>query len=403
MADRLLELELAAPKPFPDVSARHAQLRILVRLHGAPLGFLRLRNEGQDLVAEEIADQAAAAFAPAIWADLEARRWPEIQPANGAQPVIPISAVVCTRDRAEQLAGCLDALASQCYSSHEIVVVDNASRDDATQQVCRAKNVRCVVEPKPGLDLARNRGLAEARHPVVAFTDDDARPDDRWLAALASAFASPDVAAVTGLVVPAELETNAQWMFEDLYGGMGKGYRLTVHSCRGRKMVYRPETYGVGCNMAFRRDALVRIGGFDPALDVGTTTGGGGDLDILQRLIEDDATIVYEPGAIVRHTHRRTLRKLRRQLFDNGRGYSSVLWACLLRARGTERLRVTRRYWSWIWSWHVRRIVRRMLRRERLNMKLLLAELAGAPLGPLLYHRARRQAARIDRRAGERP
>jgi hypothetical protein len=162
-------------------------------------------------------------------------------------------------------------------------------------------------------------------------------------------------------------------------------------------MGYQPEQHGVGCNMAFRREAIAALGGFDPALDVGTATGGGGDLDAFQRLIEADAAIVYRPDAVVRHVHRRSLGALRRQLFDNGRAYSSVLVAALVRARGLERLRVVVRYWRWIVSWQLRRIGARLLGREQLPLSLLLAELAGAPLGPVAYVRARR----VARRSGE--
>jgi glycosyltransferase involved in cell wall biosynthesis len=401
MPDRLLELELTDLKPLPDVSTRHGEIRILIRLDGTPLGVLRVNNDGRELQPAALAEQAAAAFAPTIWAELESRRWLSSSALERATDLPAISAVVCTRDRAGQLAGCLDALAAQSHPAYEILVVDNSSRDDATVELCRVRGVRCVVEPRPGLDWARNRGLAEALHLLIAYTDDDARPDRGWLAALAAEFASGDVAAVSGLVAPAELETAAQMIFEDVYGGMGKGYHTVVHSRRGRAMVYAPEQYGVGCNMAFRRDALDRIGGFDPALDVGTRTGGGGDLDVFQRLIEADATILYTPSAIVRHMHRRSLPKLRRQLFDNGRGYSAVLWACLLRARGLDRVRVVRRYWSWIWGWHLRRILRRILRREELRLKFLLAELAGAPLGPLVYWLARRDASRLVAGTGE--
>ncbi len=331
---------------------------------------------------------------------MEAERLRQTNDVPAAQP--EISVVICTKDRPKELEGCLTALGAQRYPQYEVLVIDNASQGDATRQVAERWSARYAREDRPGLDWARNRGLAEARSSIVAFTDDDARPDGGWLDGVAAGFSSDDVQAVTGLVVPAELETRAQRVFEDAYGGMGKGFRVLIHSRRGRAMTYRPERYGVGCNMAFRREALERLGGFDPALDVGTVTGGGGDLDLLQRLIESDAAILYRPDAIVRHAHRRTMRKLRRQLFDNGRGYSAVLWACFLRARGLERLRVVWRYWNWIWRWHLRRIGRRVIRREQLPFRLLMAELAGAPLGPFAYTRSRRGAARIARSEGAR-
>ena len=257
---------------------------------------------------------------------------------------------------------------------------------------------RYVHEPRPGLDWARNRGLAESGHPIVAYTDDDARPDPEWLPGLAKGFAS-GVDVVTGLVVPAELETLPQYLFEDAYGGMGKGFQLVLHSRRGKRVTFAPNQYGTGCNMAFRKDALERIGGFDPALDVGTPTGGGGDHDAFQRILETGGALLYRPDAVVRHIHRRSLGKLRGQLYDNGRSYSAVLWACMHRARGRDRLRVVYAYWKWIRWWHLRRIVRRLFGREEMPMRLILDELRGGLLGVPLYWRARVKADKLAKAA----
>ena len=200
---------------------------------------------------------------------------------------------------------------------------------------------------------------------------------------------------MTGLVAPAELETEAQWLFEDVYGGMGKGYRPRLYCRRGMRVTFTPNIYGTGCNMAFRRDTLLRLGGFDPALDVGTPAGGGGDLDMFQRLIEDGAALVYRPDALVRHVHRRTVEGLERQLFDNGRAYSAVLWKCLLRARGVDRIRVLRTYGRWFYWWHFKRALRRIRKHESMPMPLIRAELVGGLLGPFLYRRSRRHARRV--------
>jgi glycosyltransferase involved in cell wall biosynthesis len=254
--------------------------------------------------------------------------------------------------------------------------------------------VRYVVEPRPGLDWARNRGLAEALGPIVAYTDDDARPDPGWLLALERGFVSDDIGAVTGLVAPAELETRAQMLFEAVYGGMGKGFDVQIFSRRTGRATFRPETLGVGCNMAFRAETLRKLGGFDPALDAGTPSGGGGDLDVLQRVIESGGAILYTPDAVVRHIHRTTTHALRAQLFDNGRAYGSVLCAGFLRARGRNRLRVVVRAGRWLVQWHLRRIVRRLLRRERLPLRFLLAELRGALASPVYYALSRRAARR---------
>lgn len=101
----------------------------------------------------------------------------------------------------------------------------------------------------------------------------------------------------------------------------------------------------------------------------------------------------------MRHVHRRSRTALRRQLFDNGRGYSALLFAALLRARRAERARVVARYWKWVASWQLARIAKRLVGREQLPLELLLAELCGTPLGPFVYLRARRSARRPARGA----
>jgi len=309
-----------------------------------------------------------------------------------------ISVVVCTRDRPDVLDGCLRALAVQEYREYEVIVVDNASRDERTREVAEAHRLRYVHEQRPGLDWARNRGVDAASFDIVAFTDDDARPDTRWLAAVGRGFASSGVHAVTGLVAPAELETTAQWLFEDVYGGMGKGYRPRLHCRRGMRSTFTPNIYGTGCNMAFRRNTLRALGGFDPALDAGTLAGGGGDLDMFQRVIESGGALLYRPDAVVFHVHRRTPEGLRRQLFDNGRAYSAVLWKCLCRARGLDKLRVLRTYGRWFYWWHLRRAIRRARDLEEMPIEMIRAEFVGGVLGPVLYALARRRARRLDDR-----
>ena len=396
MLCKFLEVDLEGSCELPPISAHYDWLRLLIRVRGRPIGYLDLDNDPAQLEPSTVRARAIAAFSEKIWEALLPERWKHTPPDDVPdQPAV--SVIICTRNRPELLKGCLAAVSAQQYPNYEVIVVDNAPTDTSTRQVAERFDVRYVVEPRGGLDWARNRGLTESAAPIVAYTDDDARPDPRWLEELVAGFTSVDIEAVTGLVVPAELETEAQVLFEDGYGGMGKGFTPALHSSRGwKKIGYHPERCGVGCNMAFRRDALERLGGFDPALDVGTATGGGGDLDIFQRLVETGAVIAYRPDAIVLHKHRRTWAALQRQLFDNGRAYSATLWATLVRARGPARLHVMGRYWHWLWHWHVRRIVRRLFRRgEPMPLKFLLAELRGALLGPMVYTLARRHARRL--------
>lgn len=300
-----------------------------------------------------------------------------------------ISIVVCTRDRPFLLEECLSAMARLDPPPGEVVVVDNASVSGATGEVAARFDVTLVTETVAGLDRARNRGLQTASGEVVAYLDDDARPDTRFVSVLSSAFSHPDIAAVTGLVRPAELDTHPQIAFERLEGGMGKGYsrRLFVGGDVGLH-VYR---VGVGTNMALRRRVLDELGGFDPRLDVGTATRGGGDLDMFWRVLRSGGVILYEPDLVVRHLHRPHRQGLIEQLRDNGTAYSAFLESCRASdpALGPA---VRRERWLWHWRRHVLRSMRALLTGDLLELQLALAEWEGSRSGAAaLYYETHRQ------------
>jgi GT2 family glycosyltransferase len=296
-----------------------------------------------------------------------------------------ISVVVCTRDRPVELARCLHSLRMLEGPEHEVVVVDNASRDDAARQVVEATPFRYVREDAPGLDRARNRGIATARYDVIAFTDDDVEVEPGWLTALATAFADPGVAGVTGRVLPAAQETPAQRLFQ-LYGnGMDKGEQPRLFDGRalGPAELLRAQAVGVGANMAFRRPALEAIGGFDPVLDVGTPAAGAGDLDAFHRLLRAGFLLRYEPAAQVRHHHRRDFDGLRRQIRHNGRSYGVYLLK-IWRDGALPRPAVARYALGW-GTWLAGRLALGLLGRRRLPLSLLWAEARGAAEAPRVF------------------
>lgn len=375
-------VDLEAPAEILWGTKGYGSARLLVRSGRQPLGEVTLGL-----------DPNAHAVPPAVLEDALADLRPVLpMPRAAADPARPpISVVVCTRDRAGPLRRCLAQLARLRYPTWEAIVVDNASRDDATREAVAATAFRYVREDTPGLDWARNRGIAEARYDIVAYVDDDAFADEHWLEGLAHGFRDPAVGAVTGLVLPAELETRSQHLFED-YGGMGKGFRPRRFSGRTLSPVQllRAQDVGVGTNMAFRREVLERLGGFDTALDVGTPACGGGDLDMLHRVLADGGEILYEPGALVRHQHRRDDRGLETQVRNNGRSYGVYL------IKRFREGRVPRRKVLWFAAWHwgrwlAGRPLRRLLRGHRLPMRLLLAELSGALGAPLAWRRTCRR------------
>jgi GT2 family glycosyltransferase len=154
---------------------------------------------------------------------------------------------------------------------------------------------------------------------------------------------------------------------------------------------------GVGANMAFRREALERLGGFDTALDVGTPAGGGGDVDMFHRLLAAGMTLRYEPMALAWHRHRRDLGALRRQLYFNGVSYGVYLFK-VWRSQTLPGRIVAGYGLHWASRWLVGRLVGRLLGRERLPLRLIIAELLGAMHSPWAFVASRWSDRRLRRR-----
>jgi glycosyltransferase involved in cell wall biosynthesis len=296
-----------------------------------------------------------------------------------------ISVVVCTRDRPRSLRRCLASLTRLDPGASEVIVVDNASRTEETREIVTMTPFRYVREERPGLNWARNRGAGEARYDIVAYVDDDVRVDPGWIRGIARGFRSPDVDAVTGLVVPAEMETRPQHLFE-IYGGMGKGMvaRRFQRASMSHRGLIHVQDVGVGANMAFRRPLFQNLGGFDTALDVGTPSCGGGDLDMFQRVLVSGGTLRYEPSAVVWHYHRRDFESLRRQLYCNGRSYGVYLIKNWRDGRIGRIPLSSFVLFQWL-PWLVGRLGLGIFWRHRLPLRLLWAEFRGAIDSPWAY------------------
>jgi O-antigen biosynthesis protein len=232
------------------------------------------------------------------------------------------------------LRKCLDALLAGETVPEEIVVVDNAPTQPGTAAVPRELHagrtaIRRVAEPRPGAARARATGLDAAGGDVVVFIDDDILVDRAWLTAIVDAFAADRrVAAVSGLIVPLELETPAQVWLEQ-FGGYGKGFRRRVYDLDEnrsdeRLYPYSAGIYGSGASMAFLTDALRAAGGFDHRLSF-----GGEDLDLFLKVILAGHQLVYEPAAIAWHHHPSEYHSLRRTMFLYGAGLTALMtkWA----------------------------------------------------------------------------
>jgi GT2 family glycosyltransferase len=246
-----------------------------------------------------------------------------------------ITAAVCPRNRPDQLGRALDSLVGQSPSPAEVLVIDNAPVDSSTANLVarRFPEVRYLCEPIPGLDFARNRALQAATGDVVAFLDDDAVAGPGWCEALRLVFETrPNVAVCTGRVEPLVLETPAQLLFER-NGGFGRGDRpIRLPEDAGRALHGLPApliawavSVGSGCSYAVRRATALALGGFDEALDLGDPLAGGGDHDLLWRVLEAGWLVEYQPAALAWHEHRRDLTSVYNQIIGHQRAVLAFL------------------------------------------------------------------------------
>lgn len=328
----------------------------------------------------------------------------------GAYGTLSITVAICTKDRPALLERCLGSLAALDPASagalgmFEVLVVDNAPSTDATKAVVASHPVvRYVREPRAGLNFARNRALEEARGDFVAYLDDDICVDPGWLRALAQAWlAHPHAALFTGQVLPFEIETQAQLIFEQR-GGFRRGFeRVVFGNERAGDPVYPCSAgiLGTGANMTVRRDAALQLGGFDIALDTGAALPGGGDLDIFYRILRSGQRAVYEPACVVFHQHRRDMAGLRRQ-YRNSWGTAFIAFA----VKSWHADPPMRRRWSaLIARWFGKQtthLAKRLAGCHHRPATLIINEAAGGVVGLFgAYRRSQRRVERIARTAG---
>ncbi|MFI5026261.1 MAG: glycosyltransferase [Solirubrobacterales bacterium] len=419
---RVLDVELGEPLPALERRASgtsYGAALCMVRLHGAPLGSVRVELPTQGLDPEHLARQIQAELGEAIDRQL---RDDGLRPAGalGAAGLSPanrprclaalddllarapmVSVVIPTRDRP---GSALETLRSVLRSNYpgdrfEAIVVDNGSSTDqrvdlAGVEAPAGTGVRLLSEEAPGGSNARNAGLHAATGEIVAFCDDDVLVDPNWLASLALAFASDArVGGAAGLTLPRELETPAQVWYEG-FASAERGFERRVLDRRDPPLdrplfPFTIGDLGSGENFAFRRELLIELGGFDSALGTATATLGGEDVEAMFRVLLADHQVSYEPGAIVRHAHQREFEQFERRVW----GYGVGLTACL-----TKILREHPRLLPELLRKLPRGMVYALSPHSAKNEgkpadypgRLTRLELRGMAYGPLAYARSRR-------------
>lgn len=318
------------------------------------------------------------------------------------------TAVICTRDRPELLQRALTSLLALDPPADEVLVIDNAPSDERTFEIVSGSfpTVRYVCENAAGLNFGRNRALAEARFPIIGFMDDDAVADRGWRAAIMYIFRNgPEIAAVTGRIEALELQTDAQRLFED-NGGFSQGLypiRLPEDTAKPMNGRHAPaiawtSRMGCGCNLAVRKDVALALGGFDNALDMWPLAPGGGDIDILWRMLDSGRLLEYQPDALVWHEHRKDMEGLKRQMISHQRGTVTFLVKSLRNASGKGRWPIAV-FLVWRLVKPATRLINRLLGRDPLPVTWLLGIWWNCWAGLFAYGPARREAAARAARA----
>jgi GT2 family glycosyltransferase len=266
-------------------------------------------------------ESVARAFAEGPFSKSEA--WPRI------------SVIVCTYNGSRTLRECLQGLQKLNYPDYEVIVVNDGSTDRSAE-IAAEFDVRLISTENRGLSAARNTGMEAATGEIVVYIDDDAYPDPDWLGYLAMTFRRFDYAAVGGPnIAPA---------------GDGMVAECVVNAPGGPVQVLlndREAEHIPGCNMAFRKECLKKIGGFNPEFRV-----AGDDVDVCWRILQQGWKIGFSPAALVWHHRRNSLSAYWRQQRGYGKaeallerkwpekynGVGHIKWAGRLYGRGLTRI-----------------------------------------------------------------
>jgi glycosyltransferase involved in cell wall biosynthesis len=394
---------------------------ILVKVFTEPIGALNITLPAGGMDAPDLARAIVGDLEPELRTRFEdcGLDWSGELPTNGVTPPRTpqfvasrervlrdgprMTVAICTHDRPETLKPALESVCLQGYPRLRILVIDNAPSDDRSRRVvsdlASKWDIEYAVEPRPGLSWARNRAVELADGEVIAWVDDDEYCDAWWAVELARGFVEvPQAGAVTGTVIPSELESASQMFFEQ-YGSVRRqrGFTRAVFSPATRHVqspLYPSPPFGIGANMAFRRSAVEGIGGFDCALGAGTLTRTAEDTAALSALLLAGGTVVYQPSAIVHHHNRQDGNALRDLLLGHGRGLGAFYTSMMIRHPSctAELLRLAPKA---IRDQFCPRGRRRAKLDDQFPRELLRANHIGLLQGPFAYVGARVRARRL--------
>jgi O-antigen biosynthesis protein len=215
------------------------------------------------------------------------------QRAPFAEPNLPkVSVVVCAYNAATTLPECLKSLMHVDYPDFEVILVDDGSNDETRRIAGEYPQVQYIHQENCGLSVARNVGAEHACGEIVAYMDADCMADEDWLRCLVQALRDQSVSAVGG---PNITPLSDGWIARCIAASPGNPSHVMFDD--------RHAEHIPGCNMAFRRESILNLGGFDPQFRV-----AGDDVDFCWRLLDHGGAIGYAAGAFVWHHRRQTIK-----------------------------------------------------------------------------------------------
>ncbi len=258
-----------------------------------------------------------------------------------------LSVIICTYNRDQHIRRALESLVRQDFerSAYEIIVVDNNSTDNTSGIIYRFKqehpeyNIILTVEKRQGLSYARNKGLTLAKGKYVSYIDDDGIAREDYVSQIKHYTEQfQDDVAFGGKVLPRyENGKEPAWMSKYIE-------RIISIVDLGDKIKVLKKTYPVGCNMFFKKEALIKIGGFNTAIKLRSD-----DKYVFLKFRETGHRILYLPGVVVWHfidDYRTTLDYIKKISRLNGEGERNRI-ATLERKRHITFLL---RLWDYVWK-----------------------------------------------------
>jgi O-antigen biosynthesis protein len=425
-------LELTQPLPASIAVPDCHTTRLFVTYQGSPVNQIDLTHYGQPIGRLQLLETLVNYISMHLYDPYKQRDWQAVkaeallkiraqalpdearplanpsqpgqpQPLPRLDPAVSVSIVIGTFNRPQALERCLKSLqAQETERSVEIIVVDNCPGSGQTAPiVAQFEAIRYVAENRQGVAYARNAGIVFSSGEVVVTVDDDVVIPSDWLEKLIAPLARADVMGVTGNVLPWQLETQSQQLFEGYgNGGLGRGFgRFEVgRTWFERSAIHAVPTWELGgtANSAYRSQIFhdPKIGLMDTALGPGMPSGVGEDIYLFYKILKAGDTMVYEPTAHVWHEHRRDMLALRRQIYGYSKGFTSYHLTTLWHDRD---LRALVTLFIFLPLYHCKQILNWFQGARAYPLSMILWEIWGNLMGFIALPQSRQKVKQLDR------